>query len=151
MFDAPSFSRNESPPSDNPQRWIIMYKRYLVGGLEYDFYFSIIFMIYTYIYICGIILPIDELIFFNMVIAPPSSNTVLSTNFGSGHFINGNFRILKWRYLPSISIDFSLNSSPIATKWVDLSCQDREQLRQDLEMLLSASAIEWTHGKCTLW
>jgi len=40
---------------------------YLVGGLEH-FLFSIIY---------GIILPIDELIFFKMVIAPPTSHGFL--------------------------------------------------------------------------
>jgi hypothetical protein len=38
----------------------------LVGGLEHGFYFPF--------HIWDVILPIDELIFFKMVIAPPTSN-----------------------------------------------------------------------------
>ena len=39
------------------EKWLIYAYTYLLGGLEHEFYFSII---------DGIILPIDELIFFKM-------------------------------------------------------------------------------------
>ena len=43
---------------------IVHYKQSLVGGLKHEFYFSF--------HIWDVILPIEELIFFNMVIAPPT-------------------------------------------------------------------------------
>ena len=146
MFDAPSFSRIEFPPSDNPQRWIIMYKR--LSGWWFGTWLWFFHNFHDiYIYTCGIILPIDELIFFNMVIAPPCSNTVRIphilgqdiSSMGISGFTKMEVPIyiyipyisievpsiyLNWRYLPYISIDFSLNSSPIA-KWVE-NCPARK-------------------------
>jgi hypothetical protein len=44
---------------------------HLVGGLEHEFYFSF--------HIWDVILPIDELIFFKMVIAPPTRSATFRT------------------------------------------------------------------------
>jgi hypothetical protein len=50
----------------------------LVGGFKHDFYFPF--------HIWDVILPIDELIFFKMVIAPPTSCCLKIVSFGGNRF-----------------------------------------------------------------
>jgi hypothetical protein len=50
---------------------------FLIGGLEHGFYFPL----------WDVILPIDELIFFKMVIAPPTRFEIFDGNIGISWYI----------------------------------------------------------------